>query len=115
MVKRKSKELLLAEIAYACGRKDALGDAVNGDEEEIVRIGGSLALAEWKKQTGGRKPAPTILDLAFKKWTEDGRPPSGTVYDGISYKFTAEKNGQFSVSYGKGSIFEGRKTSARVS
>ncbi len=106
MAKKKSKELLLAEIAYADGRKDAIGDTHSGDEEEIVRIGAAIALAKWKKSTGGRKPEPTTDDLAFKKWTEEGRPVQGTFYNGIRYKCTAEANCTFSVSYEEGSLFD---------
>lgn len=93
--KKKSKELLLAAIAYAAGRKDALQDAYSGDEAEIVRMGASIALARWKEQTGGKKPQPSEIELARKKWTVEGCPPEGTVYARDRYFF--DPDGSYNI------------------
>jgi hypothetical protein len=88
MAKKKSKEFLLAEIAYAAGRKD---DRVfKGNEKEIVRIGAEVALKKWKEQTGGKKPLPSLVELARKKWEAEGSRPEGTWFSSLQYKFTPD-------------------------
>lgn len=89
--KKKSKELLLAEIAYRSGREDAIRQTfVDGDEEAIVSVGAQFALAKWKEQTGGKKKPPTQIKLARNKWEAEGRRPEGTLFDGAHYQFAPD-------------------------
>jgi hypothetical protein len=80
---KKSKELLLAEIAYADGRASMF----ENDDEGTVFLGPELALAKWKEQTGGKKPQPTEIERARKKWTEEGCPTQGTLFGASSGGF----------------------------
>ena len=62
--KKKSKELLLAEIAYAdgyhFGRVNVGGDV---DEAELNR-GAAIALTKWKEETGWKKHRPSYIEHA---------------------------------------------------
>jgi hypothetical protein len=74
--KKKSKEQLLAEIAFASGRNSMF----ESDNAAEVVLGAEIAVAKWKEQTGGRKPKPREIDRARQQWIADGRPKEGTLY-----------------------------------
>jgi hypothetical protein len=50
------------------------------DDEVSVTAGPAIALAKWKEQTGGKKPQPTDIEQARKKWMAEGCPKEGTFY-----------------------------------
>jgi hypothetical protein len=80
MARAKSKDTLLAEIAYRDGRTDALtteGIVDLDHEDEIVEAGAALSLKKWKEQTGGKKPQPSDIQIARKEWIAKGKPPEG--------------------------------------
>lgn len=101
MAKNKSKELLLAEIAYRAGVMDAL--AIQGIVElehvdAMVVAGAALALKKWKAQTGGRAPKPSEVQIARRDWEAAGKPPEGIQRSdsGRWYKF--KPNGEYDIS-----------------
>ena len=107
MAKNKSKERLLAEIAYAAGYRYARAVEGNADEEEL-NTGAASALAKWNEETGGRKHVPDNVERARAKWQAEGRPPEGTVFGawpaapglegfvGVSYVF--KPNGDYDLT-----------------
>jgi len=80
MAKKKSKEFLLAEIAFAAGRDSMY------DTDYEVRTGAERALAEWKRQVA--EPSP--LDRARAAWTAAGRPKEGVFFRDAWYLFSSD-------------------------
>ncbi len=78
----KSKDERLAEIAFAAGR--ALWFAPDDDAEVIQ--GPATALKKWKAELGGRKPEPSVYELARRQWIAAGRPPEGIFYGAFPTK-----------------------------
>jgi hypothetical protein len=90
MAKKKSKELLLAEMAFRDGVTVGLA-SVGADQEQIdemVEPGASFSLKKWKEQTcGKRKPQIDDIEQAHKAWTAAGKPDNGLWFEGYLYKF----------------------------
>jgi hypothetical protein len=90
MAKKKSKELLLAEIAYRDGVTTGLA-SVGADQEQIdemIELAAPLSLKKWKEQACvPRKPEIDDIEQAHKAWTAAGKPDNGIWFQGYLYKF----------------------------
>jgi hypothetical protein len=79
MAKKKSKDLLLAEIAFAAGRAAMF----SSDDDMDVMYGPEIAFKKWKEQTGGRAHVPYVIDKALEKWIAAGSPKEGIFYGDV--------------------------------
>jgi hypothetical protein len=97
MAKKKSKEQLLAEIAFDAGRASMF----ESDYDMHVKFGAKIALAKWKEQTGGKKPEPSDIERARKQWISNGSPKEGIRFGSCWYLFAPDGSYLLKESFDK--------------
>ncbi len=82
--KKKTNEQRVFEAGYAAGLNGAQGSVEH-------------AWNFWHAAELERKRLPTVGDRAFQKWTDEGRPPKGIVFEGVHYSFAPkpDESGKF--------------------